>query len=139
MSYRVEQEGFEYRGYKLGQNVVYEGKQVKIIGFDEEDDDLFIAVNCMYQTVKIGESLATVILQGMELSSYDWAMGGEITNISVGEINNDEENLPPSISPIHVPDILTDILNMDWTSTDDLLEIHVMIQRCIDSLNSTQQ
>ena len=49
------------------------------------------------------------------------------------------QNPNPPISPIHVPDILADALNMDWSDESELVEIRNTIKQCIDSLNSTQE
>ena len=47
MSYKVEKAGYEFRGYKLGEKVMYRGEETMIIGFDENEkvSGAFLAIS----------------------------------------------------------------------------------------------
>lgn len=130
MGYRIEKEGYEYRGVKLGQKCVWEGEEFTVIGFDENDDLSFIAINIVDPFGICEASCVTVILEGCEKDGYEWV---ELDDI---QLHPYEESPPQQISQIHVPEVLTDVLNMDWSGELELAEIRNTIQQCINSLNS---
>jgi len=77
MSYKIEQLGYEYRGYKLGQMT----DKGMIIGFDTRCND-----NCSFIAIKYDKSLynledsqyANVILEGQNCSKHQWWSAYEI-------------------------------------------------------------
>lgn len=40
----ITQNGYEFRGYKIGQTVEYDGIKYKIVALDDSEDDNFIAI-----------------------------------------------------------------------------------------------
>jgi len=132
MEYRIEQEGYEFNGVKLGSKHLYGNEEVIVIGFDEYDDCDFIAINYddnYTPSIIKKSSFVTVILNGYSDSIYEWVSKSELKLI---EESVDEENLPQSISPIHVADILEDVLQMKWYDEAD--EIREILNECIKSL-----
>lgn len=133
MGYRIEQEGFEFRGVKLGQKCIVDGEETIIIGFDKDDDYRFILVkdNGDYGSRVDSSDCITTLLEGHEDSLYEWR---NLDDIELIESSIDEENLPQSISPIHVADILEDVLKMDMYEEPDT--IAQIIRDCITSLRA---
>lgn len=41
----MTQNGYEFRGYKIGQTVEYDNSKHKIVAFDDSDEDNFIAID----------------------------------------------------------------------------------------------
>ena len=86
MSYKIEQIGYEYRGYKLGQMT---GKGM-IIGFDTKCDGY-----CSFIAIKSDESrfnlenyqYADVILEGCNRSKCQWWSSDEIEVLEVYKPN----------------------------------------------------
>ena len=69
MSYKIEKEGFEMYGFKLGQMT----KQGRIIGFDENDTKCGIAVECNNTYLDVIRSVnMTIVLEGCEDCEYEW-------------------------------------------------------------------
>ena len=69
MSYKIEKEGFEMYGFKLGQMT----KQGRIIGFDENDTECGIAIECESSTYKTQESTCVeYLLEGYEGVRFKW-------------------------------------------------------------------
>ena len=70
MSYKIEKEGFEMYGFKLGQMT----KQGRVIGFDENDTNCGIAVECNNTSLDVIRSVnMTIVLEGCEDCEYEWA------------------------------------------------------------------
>ena len=86
MSYQIEQLGYEYRGYKLGQMT----DRGMIIGFDTR-----VADTCSFITVESNMSCGTVqdsgfvdiILKGYEHSKYEWCNFDEIEVLEESQPN----------------------------------------------------
>lgn len=74
----LKEEGFEYRGFKLGQNIVKKdnNKIYKIIGFETKTEgDMFIAIKDDCNQIPIKKSsffLDIAVLSGHEESGYCW-------------------------------------------------------------------
>ena len=69
MSYKIEKEGFEMYGFKLGQMT----KQGRVIGFDENDTNCGIAVECNNASLDVIRSVnMTIVLDGCEDCEYEW-------------------------------------------------------------------
>lgn len=130
MGYIIEKEGYEYRGVKLGQKCIYFGDESTVIGFDENDDGSFIAIRMdNYDGIHESEC-ATIVLKGHEKYGYDWMCLDDI------ELLPYEEILSQQISPIHVADVLEDVLKMDMTDPDEAFDIRCIITECIKSLRT---
>lgn len=41
----ITQNGYEFRGYKIGQTVEYDNSKYKIVALDDSEEDNFIAIN----------------------------------------------------------------------------------------------
>lgn len=81
------EEGYEYRGWKLGEKVMYGGKECIIIGFDEKDVDIENIKNIILSgkllengILRVRESIhATTVLYGWEDVTYwKWVKPSEI-------------------------------------------------------------
>lgn len=135
MAYRIEQNGYEFKGVKLGSKCIVDGEETMVIGFDEDDGDdpSFIAViSQVRDDLKLLQSGAvTVILEKYGDYYYDWVAPHEIKLIE-----DDEVNLTQSISQIHVADILEDVLQMDMTDPDEAYDIRCILNECIKSLRA---
>lgn len=87
MSYKIEKAGYEYRGYKLGEKVMYNGQESMIIGFDENEtspNEKFIAVLSDKKKNGIKNSIAvnTVLDVADELNlKYAWVYESDITRL----------------------------------------------------------
>lgn len=74
MSYQIEQLGYEYRGYKLGQMT----DRGMIIGFDlDSDEEQFIAVlsddeDCVADIIISDSCLVGILLDRHENSKFNW-------------------------------------------------------------------
>ena len=133
MNYKIEQEGFELRGVKLGQKCFFNGSETFVIGFDVDQTEDFIAIK---DSSDVGYPFSTtvfncVILSGYENSDYDWVSKDEITLLPF--IPSDD-SLPTEISHVHVADILEDLLEMDMDNEDEQFNIRCIINECIKSL-----
>ena len=87
MNYKIEQEGYEYRGYKLGQMT----NRGMIIGFDTRCDDnySFIAVESDKSIFNIEDfGYASVILERYKYSMHQWWCANEI------EVSEELQNKP---------------------------------------------
>ena len=86
MSYKIEQLGYEYRGYKLGQMT----DRGMIIGFDTRFTDTysFITVesNMSCRTVQ-DAAFVDVVLKGYENSKYEWCNSDEVKTLEVSQPN----------------------------------------------------
>jgi len=136
MGYRIEQEGFEFQGVKLGQKCIMDDEETIVIGFDEDEynHERFIVVKSKGKVgdMKLSQSgVVTVILNKCGSYYYDWVSLSEIELI---EPLTDEENPPYAISPIHVADILEDIIKMDMSDPEVATDIVCIIVDCIRSL-----
>ena len=81
MSYEIKEEGFECRGFKLGQMTNYG----KIIGFDIKNIDLFVATDSTIDEHSISlleSSYVNVILKGYEDSDFSWFSEKELQIIN---------------------------------------------------------
>ena len=86
MNYKIEQLGYGYRGYKLGQMT----DKGMIIGFDTRCDD-----NYSFIAIKYDKSLysledfqyANVILEGQNCSKHQWWRAYEIEVLEVSQPN----------------------------------------------------
>lgn len=86
MSYKIEQVGYEYRGFKLGQMT----DMGRIIGFDTRFTD-----TCSFITVESNMSCGTVqdsgfvdvVLKGYENSKYEWCNSDEVKTLEVSQPN----------------------------------------------------
>ena len=143
MGYRIEQEGFEFQGVRLGQKCKdFKNEDAIVIGFDMEEDEtssfIMISNNSNSGSIVASKSSCVdVILSGYELTQYNW---GGLKDIDMSdkmdEMLNaiDELNPPKQISPIHVADILEDTLQMAWYDQAD--EIREILNECIKSLRA---
>ena len=68
MSYKIEKEGFEMYGFKLGQMT----KQGRIIGFDENDRQYGIVVECNSNSLVRMSMGITIVLEGCEDCKYEY-------------------------------------------------------------------
>lgn len=138
MGYRIEQAGYEHRGYKLGEEVNLIGRDSTgiIVLFDLNDDTQFVVIKfegSSYPNIPLPISTTNyrIILDGqLNCENWEWFTETEIEKI----ITTDEENPPKQISPIHVADILEDTLQMKWYDEAD--EIRETINECIKSLRA---
>ena len=78
--YEIKEEGFEYKGFKLGQMT----KKGKIIGFEiGTNSDLFIATTSGYtdcnDAIKNSE-FTSVVLSGHEDYGFEWSYQGELSD-----------------------------------------------------------
>ena len=86
MSYKIEQIGYEYRGYKLGQMT----DRGMIIGFDTRFTDTYsiIAVKSNMSCGTVQDSgFVDVVLEGYEHSKYEWCNFGEIKILEESQPN----------------------------------------------------
>ena len=77
MSYEIKEEGYECRGFKLGQMTNYG----KIIGFDIKNVDIFVVTDSTIDkhNIPLSESsYVSVILKGYEDSDFSWFSGREL-------------------------------------------------------------
>lgn len=80
MYYNIEDEGYEFLDFKLGQVVKYLEEEWIVIGFDEKADEgeMYLAItredhyNGGYPLK--GSSYVTSILKGHEGSQYNWVV-----------------------------------------------------------------
>jgi len=143
MEYRIEQYGFEFQGVRLGQKCKdFKNEDAIVIGFDMEEDEtssfIMISNNSNSGSIVASKSSCVdVILSGYELTQYDW---GGLKDIDMSDkmdemLNTiDELNPPKQISPIHVADILEDVLKMDMYEEPNT--ITQIIRECIKSLRA---
>lgn len=68
MSYRIEKEGYEMYGFKLGQMT----NQGRIIGFDENDRQYGIVVECSSNNLIRNSICITIVLEGCEDCKYEY-------------------------------------------------------------------
>ena len=75
--YEIKEEGYEHRGFKLGQMTDYG----KIIGFDTKNVESFIATDSVIDehNIPLSESsYVSVMLKGYEDSDFSWFSGKEL-------------------------------------------------------------
>ena len=100
MSYEIKEEGYEYRGFKLGQMT----NHGKIIGFDTRcnDENLFIATVSTIDgnniLIKDSEYI-TIILRGHGDLEFSWF---EETDIELINNNNPKEIIPTMQTQLNV-------------------------------------
>ena len=90
MSYEIKEEGYEYRGFKLGQMTIYG----KIIGFDTRNVTPFIVTdnNIDEHNIPLSESsYVSVILKGYEDFEFSWFSEKELQLVN----DDNPEELPP--------------------------------------------
>ena len=88
--YEIREEGYEYRGFKLGQMT----NNGKIIGFDIKNVDIFVATDSTIDehNIPLSESIyVSVILKGCEDLDFSWFNEKELRIINY---NNSEERTP---------------------------------------------
>ena len=141
MACRIEQEGFEYRGWKLGEEVKLIGEDTfgkigKIVLFDLKDEYLFMAIE--YEGVfdvdcplsNNYEFQSRVVLEGYEdCTNWNWFRKENVEKIT-------EETPSPQISPIHAKEITEDIsveLTELQSRVAELIEIY---KQCMSILNN---
>lgn len=84
----VKEEGYEYRGYKLGQLVRYHGKIQKIVGFDESsNEDVFILISSDPYISHLAENRLFVTSCLNYRGGAEWVCPSEI---SICDPTNDE-------------------------------------------------
>jgi len=136
MGYRIEQEGFEFQGVRLGQKCLLDDEEVTVIGFDEDEGitERFIVVKaqgCNGDMIISQSRVVTVILNKYEDCYYDWVSLHEIEFIN---LIVDELNPPKQISPIHVADILEDAADNWIKDESNCADSYNIINRCIEAL-----
>lgn len=90
--YEIKEEGFEYKGFKLGQMT----NNGKIIGFDIKNIDAFVATDSTIDehNIPLSESsYVNIILKGYEDSDFSWFSGKELQVID----DNSPEEITPTI------------------------------------------
>lgn len=92
-----KEKGYEHRGYKLGQKVIYDGREATVIAFDEFDQWDFIGItiesNALFDHKTnglINSYSATSALKSYEYSDYEWVS----TNLIL------PKELEPYIEPV---------------------------------------
>ena len=89
MSYKIEKVGYEYRGYKLGQKVMYDKKEVEIIGFDEKEKvcGAFLAISTTSGNGITHNGYLTSVLDTAKNKGikFRWLSESEITPIKEKE------------------------------------------------------
>jgi hypothetical protein len=136
MLYRIEKEGFEIRGVKLGQKCIYDGVETIVIGLDIELAGDFIAIRD-FSNDKYPLSTTTfdcVILYKHDNFSYNWVSKDDIILLPFTPSDSDE-NLPPQISPTHALEIMEDEVNR-LTHKYGLGEELRVVKECISVLKS---
>lgn len=115
MSYVVREEGYEYRGFKLGQSVVYNGEIRKIVGFDEKrlDINYFVLLNEGVEELSFTWDSITSILEEFTFTYPQNIIGTwarqELVSVIADEPSDDQ--LPQEISSTHAIEILEDTLS----------------------------
>jgi hypothetical protein len=119
MSYVIREEGYEYRGFKLGQMVIYKDEIVtrKIIGFDERNEcvDYFLLLDRGSDgkgTLRYSLDFITSLLKNTVAHEEDlitWAMA-----IDVLRVDPSDDQLPQDISTIHAVEIIEDIIKDEF-------------------------
>lgn len=99
---RVEKEGYEYRGFKLGQKVRLkeDEKEYKIIGFDENAENCFIALNVKQKYAN--NIYWTVMLEDMKNKHCFWVTPEQLEIIEMTEKNKDEKETVLEIEYVKV-------------------------------------
>lgn len=121
MLYKLKPKGYEYRGVRLGDKCIYNGKETIVIGFDEDDKCEFIAVLYDSSIDEIRDSMATIIMDGYERNDYYW-----VQKLSLEFIKECTTNQP--ISLVHIADVLEDVIH-----EDEIIDVE-KIKLCIESL-----
>lgn len=62
---RFEKEGYEYRGYELGETIDYYGNAVRIVGFDEDTHINRLEVLVSYSTLVVSPTISPWILSNV--------------------------------------------------------------------------
>lgn len=130
---RIEDEGYEYEGLKLGQKVIANGLETRIIGFGNgwngEGRNLAI-VEIESDGSALKDSISAIVrLRECAYVSYEYYEFDEITLVG------DEPDT--SISPVHVLDILEDAI--EQCIIDDLgymNDIVSTMRECLKILRS---
>ena len=83
---RFEKEGFEFRGWKLGEEVMYEGEKTRIVGFDLGLIDSPICIACKYgwnfETSSCKNNVEDpVFVEGVKGKCL-WVLGSWLENIA---------------------------------------------------------
>ena len=88
MSYKVEKAGYEFRGYKLGEKVMYRGEETMIIGFDENEkaSGPFLAIeSCVSYITHDGYLTSVLDTAEKKDIKFSWVLGSIITPIKEKE------------------------------------------------------
>ena len=90
MSYKIKKAGYEFKGWKLGQRVMYQGQETTIIGFDERNERIFpivVASSKDYeQDIKLDTCITTLLDVAHEINQgYEWASINEIATVKEKE------------------------------------------------------
>lgn len=119
MSYRIEKNGFEVRGFKLGQKVVLDDDKNErvIIGFSEDGASHFIAISTQFGSEMRHSEYATVVLDGYESTSYQWESQYCLSIVETNETAQEDlsdSQLPQDVSSIHAIEILEDVMKDEF-------------------------
>lgn len=76
---RIMKKNYTYRGWKLGEKVIYNGRQHKIIGFSLGDYRDFIAIDTKGCSYPISKSHRDVIYIKNNSDTFLWVSGESIT------------------------------------------------------------
>ncbi len=88
----VKKEGYEYRGYRLGQLVEHRGQIQKIVGFDEgSKEDVFILISSDLHISRLAEDRMFVTSCLNYRGGAEWVCPSEISicNPTNDEMDND--------------------------------------------------
>ena len=100
MSYEIKEEGYKYRGFKLGQMTNYG----KIIGFDTKNTIPFIVTdnNIDEHSIVLSESrYVDIILNGYEDSEFSWFGEKELQLVNDGKCEEITSTMQTQLNVIH--------------------------------------
>ena len=130
---RIKNKGYTYKGYHLGQKVMYKGKEGMIIGFDmSRGDEEFIAITSSFSSsVKIFESIyATDILEEYGNDTHwIWVSPSEIEVIHIPIIGNLKELDSLENGMGLVIEVVDDLFVIEYIKTSDLIR-NLKIAEC---------
>ncbi|MGL6185695.1 MAG: hypothetical protein ACRC1T_09985 [Clostridium chrysemydis] len=84
----IRKKGYDYRGWKLGETVIYNGRQHKIIGFSLGDYRDFIAIDSNGCTYPIDKSHRDVIYMMNKNNTFLWVSEKSIVRKNKFEFKN---------------------------------------------------
>lgn len=133
---RIKSKGYSYKGYHLGQKVMYKGKEEIIIGFDTTaGDEEFIAITMNSSLRNVGFELiksvyADVILGGyVEKADWVWVSPSEIEVIHIPIIGNLKELDSLENGMGLVIEVVDDLFVVRYKETSDLIR-NLKIAEC---------